>query len=66
VRQWREAPSPLAVFGKCGNLDLLVAVDAAAEPDTPSAETLARLRAHYREDEARLRDFLDAPPPWAT
>src|SRR4029077_1158997 len=31
VRQWREAPSPLAVFGKGGNLDLLVAVDAAAE-----------------------------------
>src|SRR5262245_39357793 len=29
--QWREAPSPLVVFGKRGNLDLLLAVDAAAE-----------------------------------
>src|SRR5262244_2517812 len=29
ARQWREAPSPLVVFG--GNLDLLLAVDAAAE-----------------------------------
>jgi hypothetical protein len=42
-----------------------VAADAAAEPDAPSAETLARLRAHYREDEARLRDLLGTPPPWA-
>src|SRR5207253_2125110 len=31
ARQWREAPSPLVVFGKRGNLDLLLAVDAAAE-----------------------------------
>src|SRR5712691_9027295 len=31
ARQSREAPSPLVVFGKRGNLDLLVAVDAAAE-----------------------------------
>src|SRR6476661_9059809 len=31
ARQWREAPSPLVVFGKRGNLDLLVAVDAGAE-----------------------------------
>ncbi len=31
VRQSREITSPLAVFGKRGNLDMLVAVDAAAE-----------------------------------
>src|SRR5437667_11033426 len=31
VRQWREAPSPLVVFGKRGNLDLLLAIDAGAE-----------------------------------
>jgi len=30
ARQWREASSPLVVFGKRGNLDLLLAVDAAA------------------------------------
>ncbi len=42
-----------------------VPVDTEAEPDTPSAETLTRLRAHYREDEARLRELLGTPPPWA-
>lgn len=42
-----------------------VPVDAAAEPDAPSAATLARLRAHYREDEAHLRELLGSPPPWA-
>jgi protein ImuB len=31
ARQRREAPSPLVVFGKRGNLDLVLAVDAAAE-----------------------------------
>src|SRR5262249_15385338 len=31
ARQWRKASSPLVVFGKRGNLDLLLAVDAAAE-----------------------------------
>src|SRR5262249_33953507 len=31
ARQRREASSPLVVFGKRGNLDLLLAVDAAAE-----------------------------------
>jgi protein ImuB len=31
ARQWREAPSPLVIFGKRGNLDLLLAVDIAAE-----------------------------------
>jgi protein ImuB len=31
ARQWREAPSPLVVFGKRGNLDLVLALDAAAE-----------------------------------
>jgi hypothetical protein len=42
-----------------------VAVDAAAEPDAPSAETLARLRTHYREDEECLRELLGAAPPWS-
>lgn len=42
-----------------------VPVDAAAEPDAPSAETIARLRAHYREDERHLRELLGSPPPWA-
>jgi protein ImuB len=31
ARQWREAPCPLVVVGKRGNLDLLLAVDVAAE-----------------------------------
>src|SRR5436189_6376584 len=31
ARQWHEAPSPLVVFGKRGNLDLLLAIDAGAE-----------------------------------
>ena len=31
ARQWREAPFPLVVFGKRGNLDLLLAADVAAE-----------------------------------
>jgi protein ImuB len=31
ARQWREPPSPLVVFGRRGNLDLVLAVDAAAE-----------------------------------
>ncbi|HEY5708464.1 MAG TPA: sulfotransferase [Solirubrobacterales bacterium] len=42
-----------------------VAVDAAAEPDAPSAETLARLRTHYREDGGCLRELLGAAPPWS-
>lgn len=41
-----------------------VSVDTAAEPDTPSAEMLTRLRAHYREDEVRLGKLLGTPPPW--
>jgi Sulfotransferase family len=35
-----------------------------AEHDPPSAETLARLRDHYREDGLLLRELLDAAPPW--
>jgi protein ImuB len=31
ARQWREPSSPLVVFGRRGNLDLVLAVDAAAE-----------------------------------
>src|SRR5256886_16935356 len=40
ARQWREttrAPTPRVVFGKRGNLDLLVAVDAAAGRLRPRA-----------------------------
>jgi hypothetical protein len=36
-----------------------------ADADPVSAETLAALRAHYREDEARLRALLGTDPPWA-
>jgi Sulfotransferase family len=37
-----------------------------AEPgsDPAGAETLARLRDHYREDEQRLRELLGVTPPW--
>jgi hypothetical protein len=43
-----------------------VPVEAGSDPDPPSAETLARLRAHYGADEAELRELLGAAPPWAT
>jgi Sulfotransferase family len=36
-----------------------------AGPDPVSPETLAALRAHYREDEAALRALLGSAPPWA-
>jgi hypothetical protein len=35
------------------------------DADPLSAETLAALRDHYREDEARLRALLGTDPPWA-
>ena len=41
-----------------------VPVDAAADPDPADAETLARLRDHYREDGRRLRELLGVTPPW--
>jgi Sulfotransferase domain len=41
-----------------------VAVDSGADPDPASAETLARLRQHYREDGRLLRELLGTAPPW--
>ncbi len=35
-----------------------------SDPPAPSRETLARLRAFYAPDEARLRDLLGRPLPW--
>lgn len=70
---WQRAPRPLRLrilrrFNLASRRLFLwnrVPVDAVKEPDTPSAETLARLRDHYREDERRLRELLGGPPPWA-
>jgi hypothetical protein len=42
-----------------------VPVDPRQDPDPVSPETLAALRAHYREDEERLRGLLGTDPPWA-
>src|SRR2546430_4696274 len=53
ARQWREAPSPLVVFGKRGNLDLLLAVDVAAE----------RLRPAPRLPLAPAPPLPPTPPP---
>jgi hypothetical protein len=39
--------------------------DAGSDADPAGSETLARLRAHYRDDEQRLRALLGAAPPWA-
>ena len=71
MRQWREAPSPLAVFGKCGNLDLLVAVDAAAERlGLTAGLALAQARAMHPaltampEDQAADARLLDALADW--
>lgn len=70
---WQRAPSSLRL-GTLKRFNLAarrlflwnrVPVDTAAEPDPPSAETLAGLRAHYREDEQRLQELLGAAPPWA-
>jgi hypothetical protein len=36
-----------------------------ADPNPAGAETLAKLRAHYREDERQLRKLLGIAPPWA-
>jgi protein ImuB len=71
ARQWREAPSPLVVFGKRGNLDLLVAVDAAAEQrGLRTGLALAQARAMYPaltavpEDQAADTSLLDAVADW--
>ena len=34
------------------------------DPDPASAETMARLRAHYRDDEQRLQELLGVTPPY--
>src|SRR5258706_15810294 len=67
ARQWREALSPLVVFGKRGNLDLLLAVDAAAERlGLAPGLALAQARAMHPtltavpEDPAADARFLDA------
>src|SRR5262245_63224545 len=66
ARQWREASSPL-VFGKRGNLDLLLAVDAAAERlGLTAGLALAQARAMHPtftavpEDRAADARLLDA------
>ena len=41
-----------------------VPVDSRVDPDPADAETLARLRDHYREDGRRLRELLGVTPPW--
>src|SRR5919198_804011 len=67
VRQWREAPSPLVVFGKRGNLDLVLAVDAAAEQlGLTAGLALAQARAMHptltavSEDQTADARLLDA------
>src|SRR5262249_27414106 len=65
ARQWHEAPSPLVVFGKRGNLDLVLALDAAAEwlrlavgpAPAPGRALHPNLPAAPRDRRAR------APPP---
>ena len=73
ARQSREASvlAPLAVFGKRGNLDLLVAVDAAAERrGLVTGMALAQARAMYPalvavpEDQAADARLLDAIADW--
>jgi hypothetical protein len=41
-----------------------VPVEAGADPDPASPETLARLRDHYRDEERRLETLLDMTLPW--
>src|SRR6266702_5053540 len=71
ARQWREAPSPLVVFGKRGNLDLLVAVDAAAERHgLRTGLALAQARAMHPalaavpEDQAADARLINAIADW--
>jgi protein ImuB len=70
-RQSREVLSPLVVFGKRGNLDLLVAVDAAAERlGLRTGLALAQARAMHPalaampEDQAADARLLDAIADW--
>lgn len=73
-RLWRLAPPSLRLR-VLNRFDLAVwrlflwnrvpAEDAGADPDPVSEETSAALRAHYREDEERLRALLGTDPPWA-
>src|SRR5262249_57982129 len=65
--EWRGAPPPLVVFGKRGNLDLLLAVDAAAERlGLTVGLALAQARAMHPtftavpEDQAADARLLDA------
>jgi protein ImuB len=68
ARQWREPPCPLVVFGKRGNLDLLLAVDVAAERlGLAAGLALAQARAMHpaltavpenQEADARLLDAI--------
>jgi protein ImuB len=68
ARQWREAPCPLVVVGKRGNLDLLLAVDVAAERlGLATGLALAQARAMHptltavpedRDADARLLDAI--------
>ncbi len=74
AQQWRDAHSasqPLVVFGKRGNLDLLVAVNAAAEHrGLANGLALAQARAMYPaltavpEDQAADARLLDAIADW--
>jgi protein ImuB len=70
-RQSRETHSPLVVFGKRGNLDLLVAVDAVAERlGLRAGLALAQARAMHPaltavpEDQAADARLLDAIADW--
>jgi protein ImuB len=76
ARQWREADrssvAPLVVFGKRGNLDLLVAVDAAAERlGLGAGLALAQARAMHPallavpEDQAADARLLAAVADWS-
>src|SRR5437588_891887 len=71
ARQWREAPSPVVVAGKRGNLDLLLAVDVAAERlGLAAGLALAQARAMHPtltavpEDQAADARLLDAIADW--
>src|SRR3977135_4213623 len=71
ARRCRGAPSPLAVFGKRGNRDLLVAVDAVAERvGLTTGLALAQARAMHPtltampEDQAADARLLDAMADW--
>jgi protein ImuB len=70
-RDAQSAPQPLVVFGKRGNLDLLVAVDAAAERmGLRNGLALAQARAMHPaliaapEDQAAGAHLLDALADW--